>query len=82
MPIIDNGPIFDADHYSESEHSNTWQFEEGTMTCSNCGAMFYEEIIDLCGGHIPNYCPNCGTKMSSEIIFNENDNTIKRNREK
>ena len=40
-----------------------WRHYEGELTCSVCGASFYDDIMEYCGDEVPKFCPNCGAKM-------------------
>lgn len=37
------------------------------VSCSECGAEYYEDDLLLGGNEFPRYCPNCGAKMD-EIL--------------
>lgn len=41
----------------------TWRHYEGTLTCSVCGAEFYDEIMEYFGGDVPRFCPDCGADL-------------------
>lgn len=43
-----------------------WRHYEGTLTCSECGTEYYDEIMELCGDEVPKFCPNCGARMVKE----------------
>ena len=43
--------------------TGTWRHYENNLTCSECGDVFYDDIMDYCGDKVPHYCPNCGAKM-------------------
>ncbi len=40
-----------------------WRHYEGMLICSDCGAEFYDDIMEYCGDVVPKCCPNCGAKM-------------------
>ena len=44
----------------------SWWHYEGMLTCSECGAEFYDDIMEYCGDKCPKYCPDCGAKMVEE----------------
>ena len=46
--------------------NGTWRHYEGEITCSECGSIFYDEIMDLCDSDVPKFCPNCGAVMIEE----------------
>ena len=33
------------------------------VSCSECGAEYYEDDLLLGGNEFPRYCPNCGAEM-------------------
>ena len=39
-----------------------WRHYEGMLICSECGAEFYDDIMEYCGDDVPKCCPNCGIK--------------------
>ena len=48
----------------EPKHGR-WRHYEGTLTCSECHAEIYDDIMELLGDDVPRYCPNCGAKMDA-----------------
>lgn len=46
--------------------NGTWRHYEGEITCSECGSIFFDEIMDLCDSDVPKFCPNCGAVMIEE----------------
>ena len=40
-----------------------WRHYEGMLTCSECGAEFYDDIMEYCGDDVPKCCPDCGARM-------------------
>ena len=40
-----------------------WRHYENMLTCSQCKAEFYDEIMYYCGDDVPRFCPNCGAEM-------------------
>ena len=47
----------------EERKTGKWRHYENNLTCSECGDVFYDDIMDYCGDEVPHYCPNCGAKM-------------------
>ena len=43
-----------------------WRHYEGMLTCSECGAEFYDDIMEYCGDDAPKCCPDCGARMEVE----------------
>ena len=39
-----------------------WRHYEGMLTCSHCGTIFYDAIMEYVGD-VPKFCPDCGAKM-------------------
>lgn len=56
LPAVDAEPV----------KSGKWWHYEGMIICSECGAEFYDEIMEYCGDSVPKYCPDCGAKMDGE----------------
>ena len=50
----------------EERKTGTWRHYENNLTCSECGDVFYDDIMDYCGDEVPHYCPNCGAKMEEQ----------------
>lgn len=46
-----------------TEKTGHWRHYEGMLICSECGAEFYDDIMEYCGDDVPKCCPDCGTKM-------------------
>ena len=40
-----------------------WRYYESILTCSECGAEFYDDIKEYCGDDVPKFCPECGADM-------------------
>ena len=47
----------------ETEQNGYWRHYEGYLICSECGAEYYDEIMEYCGDDVPKFCPNCGKNM-------------------
>lgn len=43
-----------------------WWHCEGTLTCSECGAEIYDDIMEYLGDDVPRFCPDCGADMREE----------------
>ena len=41
----------------------SWRHYEGELTCSECAATIYDDIMSLLGDDVPRFCPNCGAQM-------------------
>lgn len=41
----------------------TWRHYERMLTCSECGTVFYDDIMEYFGEEVPRYCPECGARM-------------------
>ena len=39
-----------------------WRHYEGMLTCSECGAEFYDDIMEYLGDDVPKFCPDCGAR--------------------
>ena len=48
------------------EKTGHWQHYEGMLICSECGAEFYDDIMEYCGDDVPKCCPDCGCRMVDE----------------
>lgn len=48
---------------AEESKAGRWRHYEGMLTCSECGAGFYDDIMEYCGDDVPKFCPDCGAKM-------------------
>ena len=48
------------------ENRGTWRHYEGMLYCSECGAEFYDEIMEYTGDEVPKHCPDCGADMRGE----------------
>ena len=55
-PVVDAIPV----------RHGKWRHYEGTLTCSECGTMFYDDIMEYCGDAVPRHCPECGADMRGE----------------
>ena len=60
--FVDSVPTVEA----QSVRHGRWRHYEGTLTCSECGTMFYDDIMEYCGDTVPRYCPECGADMRGE----------------
>ena len=40
-----------------------WRHYEGVLTCMECGAEFYDDIMEYTGDEVPHFCPDCGANM-------------------
>lgn len=40
-----------------------WRHYEGVLTCLECGAEFYDDIMEYTGDEVPHFCPDCGANM-------------------
>lgn len=40
-----------------------WRHYEGMLICSECGSVFYDDIMEYCGDDVPKCCPDCGARM-------------------
>ena len=52
-----------------TEKTGHWRHYEGMLICSECGAEFYDDIMEYCGDDVPKCCPDCGTKM--EAVYDD-----------
>lgn len=43
-----------------------WRHYERMLTCSECGTVFDDDIMEYFGEEAPKYCPECGAKMDGE----------------
>lgn len=43
-----------------------WRHYEGMLICSECGAEYYDGIMEYCGDDVPKCCPDCGSRMIQE----------------
>jgi hypothetical protein len=43
-----------------------WRHYERILTCSECGTMFYDDIMEYCGDAVPRHCPECGANMDAD----------------
>lgn len=50
---------------AESEKVRHWRHYENMLSCPECGAEYYDEIMYYCGDDVPKYCPLCGCKMTA-----------------
>ena len=39
---------------------------EGVLTCMECGAEFYDDIMEYTGDEVPHFCPDCGANMEAK----------------
>lgn len=49
-----------------AEKVGQWRHYEGMLICSECGAEYYDEIMEYCGDDVPKCCPDCGSRMRQE----------------
>ena len=42
-----------------------WRHYEGVLTCMECGAEFYDDIMEYTGDEVPHFCPDCGANMEA-----------------
>ena len=61
-------PVFRVKQWLEhikalSENKGEWRHYEGMLYCSECGAEFYDEIMEYTGDEVPKHCPDCGADM-------------------
>lgn len=56
----------DLPSVTPKQRTGHWRHYEGMLICSECGAEFYDDIMEYCGDDVPKCCPNCGVKMESE----------------
>ena len=43
-----------------------WRHYEGELSCSVCGSVFDDDIMDFTGDELPKHCPNCGSFNGGE----------------
>ena len=43
-----------------------WRRYESMLECMNCGAEFYDDIMEYLGDKVPKFCPECGADMRGE----------------
>lgn len=55
--------ILDLPSVKPQEPTGHWQHYEGMLICSECGAEFYDDIMEYCGDDVPKCCPDCGIRM-------------------
>lgn len=60
------GILFDLPPVKPQEKTGHWQHYEGMLICSECGAEFYDDIMEYCGDDVPKCCPDCGIRMVEE----------------
>jgi len=53
-----------------------WRHYEGQLTCSECGAVFYDDIMEYCGDDVPKFCPDCGADMRKKHGGDEVDENV------
>ena len=56
--------------FSLSSFSGKWVTASASITCSECGTTFADNITDSYFDNyteLPNYCPQCGAKMEGEV---------------
>ena len=41
-----------------------WRHYEGMLICSECGAEYYDDIMEYCGDDVPKCCPDCGAYIA------------------
>ena len=58
--------VNDLPSVKSQEETGYWRHYEGMLTCSECGAEFYDDIMEYCGDDVPKCCPDCGAKMEVE----------------
>ena len=61
---------------AQPQRTGRWRHYEGWLTCSKCGAEYYDDIIEYCGDNVPRFCPDCGASMTEKA--EENDGTNER----
>lgn len=59
--VIDESPTVDA----QPVRHGTWRHYERMLTCSECGTVFDDDIMEYFGEEVPKYCPECGAKMDA-----------------
>ena len=47
----------------EEPKMGRWRHYEGVLTCLECGAEFYDDIMEYTGDEVPHFCPDCGANM-------------------
>ena len=57
----------DESNSENPKKRGTWRHYEGMLYCSECGAEFYDEIMEYTGDEVPKHCPDCGADMRGEI---------------
>lgn len=63
---LDSAPTVDAVPGQPERKKGTWRHYEGMLTCSVCGAEFYDEIMEYVGGDVPRFCPDCGADLRGD----------------
>lgn len=53
VPVVDAVPV----------RHGKWRHYERMLTCSECGTVFYDDIMEYFGEEVPRYCPECGARM-------------------
>ena len=72
--VTRKGSLYGWLFYPDGERpKGTWRHYEGEITCSECGASFFDEIMDLTGNEVPHYCPDCGAEMEEDEPEKEKD---------
>lgn len=59
VDTLDYMPTIDA----ETVRHGNWRHYERMLTCSECGTVFYDDIMEYFGEEVPKYCPECGARM-------------------
>lgn len=49
-----------------AQRTGRWRHYEGSLTCTECGIEYYDDIMEYCGDAVPRFCPNCGARMEGE----------------
>ena len=57
--LIDFAPTIEAEPVKHGK----WRHYEGMITCSACGAEYYDDIMEYLGDDVPHCCPVCEARM-------------------
>ena len=80
VDLIDNAPTVEYPFYKEAYQTGfeegknerpqgEWietKNDAEDIICSECKTIFNGDIMLICGGVEPNFCPNCGADMRGE----------------